>query len=87
MQVRNKILQEAIGRVITKIRKQKNLKFTIFCYENDISKTTLYMIEKGKNKPYVTSLCEIIEALEISYEEFGALLDKELPPTYWDSDV
>ena len=84
MQDKNKILQEAIGRVITKVRKQKNLKFTIFCYENDISKTTLYMIEKGKNKPYVTSLFEIIEALGLTYTEFGALLDKELPETYWD---
>ena len=35
MQDKNKILQEAIGRVIKKLRKQKNFKFTIFCYEND----------------------------------------------------
>lgn len=86
MQDKNKILQEAIGRVIKKIRKQKKFKFTIFCYENDISKTTLYMIEKGKNKPYITSLCEIIKALNISFEEFGALLDKELPQEYWDNE-
>lgn len=86
MQDKNKILQEAIGRVIKKIRKQKNFKFTIFCYENDISKTTLYMIEKGKNKPYITSLCEIIKALNISFEEFGALLDKELPKEYWNNE-
>lgn len=86
MQDKNKILQEAIGRVIKKIRKQKNFKFTIFCYENDISKTTLYMIEKGKNKPYVTSLCEIIRALGISYGEFGALLDEELPSEYWKNE-
>ena len=86
MQDKNEILQKAIGRTVEKIRKQKNLKFTIFCYENDISKTTLYMIEKGKNKPYVTSLCEIIESLGLSYEEFGALLDKELPPEYWNNE-
>ena len=87
MQDRDKILQEAIGRVIYKIRKQKNLKFTIFCYENDISKTTLYMIEKGKNKPYVTNLFEIIKALGLSFEEFGTLLDKELPSSYWDNEL
>ena len=86
MQNKNEILQEAIGRAIKKVRKQKNFKFTIFCYENDISKTTLYMIEKGKNKPYVTSLCEIIKALGISFEEFGALLDKELPKEYWNNE-
>lgn len=86
MQDKNEILQKAIGRTVEKIRKQKNLKFTIFCYENDISKTTLYMIEKGKNKPYVTSLCEIIKALGVSFEDFGALLDKELPQEYWDNE-
>ena len=86
MQEKNKILQQAIGRVIAKVRKQKNLKFTIFCYENDITKTTLYMIENGKNKPYVTNLFEIVKALGLSFEEFGALLDKELPKTYWDNE-
>ena len=44
------------------------------------------MIEKGKNKPYITSLCEIIEVLGISYEKFRALLDKELPPEYWNNE-
>ncbi|MBR2430562.1 hypothetical protein IKB17_03750 [bacterium] len=86
MQDKNKILQESIGRVINKTRKQKGFKFTIFCYENDISKTTLHMIEKGKNKSYVTSLFEVIKALGLSFTEFGALLDKELPPEYWNNE-
>ena len=76
------IILKAIGRVIKKERKRKKLKFTIFCYENDISKTTLYMIENGKNKPYVTSLFKIINALGLSYQEFGQLLDKELPEDF-----
>ena len=87
MQDKDKILQEAIGRVIYKIRKQKKLKFTIFCYENDISKTTLYMIEKGKCSPYATTLYEIIRCLGVSFEEFGKLLDKELPKNYWDNEI
>ena len=44
------------------------------------------MIENGKNKPYVTNLFEIVKALGLSFEEFGALLDKELPKTYWDNE-
>ena len=40
------------------------------------------MIEKGKNKAYATSLCKIISALGLSFEEFGALLDKELPENF-----
>lgn len=86
MQDKDKILQEAIGRVVKKVRKQKKLKFTIFCYENDIAKTTLYMIENGKNKPYITTLYEIIRHLGISNKEFGELLDKELPKSYWENE-
>ncbi len=78
----DKVILEAIGRVIRKVRKCKKLKFTIFCYENDISKTTLYMIEKGLNKAYITSLFKIIKALGLTYEEFGRLLDNELPENY-----
>ena len=83
MQDREQQLKDAIGRVISKVRKQNKLKFTIFCYENDISKTTLYMIEKGKNKSYVTNLFQIVEALGLTYEEFGKLLDEELPKDYY----
>lgn len=82
MQEYDKIIQKAIGQVLYKVRKSKKLKFTIFCYENDIPKTTLYMIEKGKNKAYATSLCKIISALGLSFEEFGILLDKELPENF-----
>ena len=71
MQGYDKIMQKAIGQVIYKERKRRNLKFTIFCYENDISKTTLYMIEQGKNR--------IVQALGLSFEEFGRLLKEELP--------
>lgn len=86
MQDNDKILLEAIGRVVKKVRMQKGLKFTIFCYENDISKTTLHMIENGKNKPIVTSLFKIIKALGLTFEEFGALLDDELPTNYAGSE-
>ena len=79
MQGYDKIMQKAIGQVIYKERKRRNLKFTIFCYENDISKTTLYMIEQGKNRTYSTNLFSIVQALGLSFEEFGRLLKEELP--------
>lgn len=82
MQDYNKTMQKAIGQVINKERKRRNLKFTIFCYENDISKTTLYMIEQGKNQIYATNLCKIIHSLGMNFEEFGRLLDKELPENF-----
>lgn len=73
------MIQMAIGRVIYKERIRRNLKFTIFCYENDIPKTTLYMIEHGKNKTYSTNLFRIVQALGLSFEDFGRLLQEELP--------
>lgn len=79
MQGYDKIMQKAIGQVIYKERKRRNLKFTIFCYENDISKTTLYMIEQGKNRTYSTNLFRIVQALGLSFEKFGRLLKEELP--------
>lgn len=82
MQDYNAIMLKAIGKVVHRERIRRKLKFTIFCYENDISKTTLYMIEKGKNKSYVTNLFKIIHALGLTFEEFGALLDKELPENF-----
>lgn len=82
MQDNNAMMLKAIGKVIHRERIRRKFKFTIFCYENDISKTTLYMVEKGKNKSYVTSLFKIIKALGLTYEEFGALLDKELPKNF-----
>lgn len=86
MQDYDDILLKAIGRVISNELKRKKLKFTIFCYENDISKTTLYMIMKGKNKAYVTNLFKIINSLGLSYKEFGALLDKELPKNFFENE-
>ena len=78
MQDKNKILQEAIGRVIKKLRKQKNFKFTIFCYENDIATSLLNTIEKGETKTYFSNVARVLKALGLSFEEFGKLLDKEL---------
>lgn len=75
-------MQKAIGRVIKKERKRRGLKFTIFCYENDISKTTLYMIEKGRIKAYITTIFKIVFALGLTLSEFSALLEEELPEDF-----
>ena len=68
----------AIGRVLRKVRLEKNLKFTIFCYENDISKSTLNNIENAAKQTYFSKIAKVISSLEISFEEFGKLLDNEL---------
>ncbi len=82
MQDKEKILYSTIGKVIKTRRKELGLRFTIFCYENDISTTTLGCIENARRKVHLSSIFQVIEALNLSYSEFIELLEKELPPNY-----
>lgn len=78
MQEEDLKLYKAVGTVLRKVRKAKNLKFTIFCYENDIAKSTLNNIENGTKQTYFSKIAKIITCLGLNFEEFGRLLDKEL---------
>jgi len=78
MQHDDEILYKAIGRTIKKIRKEKGIKFTIFCYENDIPKSTLYDIEHGNNQAYFSKIFNIVKCLDVSFEEFARLLENEI---------
>ena len=71
-------LYTAVGRVLRKARLKRDLKFTIFCYENDISKSTLNNIENASKQTYFSKIAKIISSLDMSFEEFGKLLDDEL---------
>ena len=64
--------------MLRKIRLEKNLKFTIFCYENDISKSTLNNIENATKRTYFSNIAKVVSSLDMSFEEFGKLLDDEL---------
>ena len=68
----------AVGKVLRKVRMDHDLKFTIFCYENDISKSTLNNIENGTKQTYFSKIAKVVSSLDMSFEEFGKLLDKEL---------
>ncbi len=47
MQTSDKKFYKTVGKILKNKRKQKGLKFTIFCYENDIAKSSLNAIENG----------------------------------------
>lgn len=76
----DEILLNAIGKIIRHERIHRAGKFTIFCYENDVAKTSMYMLEHAKNKALVTTLFRIVRLLGMTCEEFGRELDKLLPP-------
>ena len=82
MQDSEEILYKTIGKILRKLRTEKKIKFTIFCYENDIPKSTLYDIEHGLIKAQFSSVYKILNALGVEFIQFAKLLEKELPKNY-----
>lgn len=87
MQDDSKILYEAISKVVHRVRTDKNIKYTDFCYENDIPMSTYDAIINASAQSSFYNIGKIVKALGLSYEEFGKLLDKELPKNYWDNEI
>ena len=73
-----KKLQQTIGQLVRDERMKRKLKFTIFCYENDIPKTSLYMLEKGHSNSRLGTFLKVVKSMNMSFEEFGKMLDKAL---------
>ncbi len=86
MQEKDLILYKTIAKILKEKRLEKGLKFTIFCYENDIATSSLNLIENGNSKTYFSNIAKVIKALDMSFEEFGKLLDKELPKDFSKED-
>lgn len=86
MQEDSKILYEAISRVVHKVRTDRNIKYTDFCYENDIPMSTYDAIINASAQSSCYNIAKVIKGLGLNFKEFGTLLDKELPTTYWDNE-
>ena len=83
MQERDAKLYKNIAKILRNQREAKNLKFTIFCYENDIPVSTYNDIIKSKGNASFYKVAQIVKALDLSFEDFGKLLDKKLPKDFW----
>lgn len=86
MQEDSKILYKAISRVIHKARIEKNIRYTDFCYENDIPMSTYDAIINASAQSSYYNVSKVVKALGLNFKEFGALLDEELPPEYWNNE-
>ena len=86
MQDNSKIFHRAIGKIINKIRKEKGIKYSDLCYENDIPTSTYDDIVGAKTQARFYNVAKIVNALGISFEEFGRYLDKELPEKFLKDD-
>ena len=82
MQEEVKQLYTAISRIIVKIKEEKGIKYTELCYENEIPMSTYDDIVNAKTKASYYIVSKIIKGLGLSFEEFGKLLDKELPENF-----
>lgn len=86
MQDTSKVLYKAIGKVLSNKRKEIGVKYTDFCYENDIPMSTYDVIIKGDAQSSYFNIAKVVKALGLTFEEFGALLDKELPQDFTMTD-
>lgn len=84
MQQESKLLYEILGKLLKEERKRRGIKYTDFCYENDIPMTTYNQIMKAKNQSTFYNVFKIIRALNLNFEEFGKLLDEQLPDSIWE---
>ncbi len=82
MRGNDKIFYTAIGNVIKKRRKDLKLTFTVFCYENDIAKSTLDNIERANRRVGMFYILQVAQALGLSIVEFAKLLQDELPKDF-----
>ena len=86
MQISDEKFYKNVGKILKNKRLKKGLKFTIFCYENDIAKSSLNLIENGASQAYFSKIARVIQALDMSFEEFGKLLDREISKDFFKSE-
>lgn len=86
MQDDTRQLYIAIAKIICKIKEDKKIKYTELCYANDIPMSTYDDIVNAKTKASFYNISKIIKGLGLTFEEFGKLLDKELPNNLFDKE-
>ena len=82
MQEKTEKLYKTVGSLISRLRKEKGIKYTDFCYGYDIPTSTYDDIVNGKHKVSFYNVAKIVNALGLNFEEFGRLLDAELPENF-----
>lgn len=85
-ETRVKLLYQLIGDIINNTRKEKGIGYLDFCHENDISTSTYDNLVSGKTKAYFWNIAKTINALGLNFEQFGKILDKKLPPEFWEDE-
>ncbi len=82
MQEEEKILSQAVAKLLKDMRSKTEKSLNLFCNEFDISTSTLNDIENAKRSVKLFSLYKIIKAHNISASAFFEKLDKYLPKDF-----
>ena len=86
MQYEAQILHNKISEIITRTREGKGITYTDFCLGNDIPTSTYDAIINAKSKTYFYNIAKVVKALGLSFEEFGKMLDDELPENFMNNE-
>ncbi len=65
----------ALGKNISRIRKEKGIKQIDLWYEYDLEKSNLIRIEKGRTNPTSLTLRKLSKALKVSVKDFFEGID------------
>ncbi len=84
MQDEAKILYKCIAQILKEERVKKGIKYTDICYENDIPMSTYDDVMGAKYQATFYNIFKIIRGLGMDFEQFGKLLDENLPQSIWD---
>ena len=86
MQENANTLYNAIGDVIHCTRVNKGIRYTDFCYENDIPMSSYDDIIKARTQASFYNIARVVKALGLSFEEFGKMLDDKLPKDFMNTE-
>lgn len=79
-------LSNALGRVITKLRKQSNISARALVYGTNLAKTSLLLAEKGKLDPQLSTFFKIAEIFYKTPDELMKMVIDELPSDWFSND-
>ena len=86
MQEKEKILSNAVAKILKNIRFKTKKSLNLFCNEYEISTSTLNDLENGKRSVKLYSLYKILKAYQIPIVDFFIELEKELPKNFLKPD-
>lgn len=79
---KKKLLLNTIGKIVKKLRQQKQKGILLHSYEYDIPSSSLNLIERGERDPQLTTLWKIANSLGLSFGEFVSMVEKQLPEDF-----